>query len=135
MKCLNCYNLVEKEFCPDCGQKSSTHRFSLKYILDIGILNDILMFNKGFLFTLKELFTRPGHGIREYIQGRRVRYSNAFSLLLLLIAIVYLLDGYTDLKLADIVNKSGEDFANSMDEFTTNYPRLIYITQVSHPSD
>jgi len=130
MKCLNCYNLVEKEFCPNCGQKSSTHRFSLKYILDMAILNEYSMFDKGFLFTLKELFTRPGHGIREYIQGRRISYSNAFSLLMLLIAVVYLLDGYTGLKLADITSKNGQDFANSIDELTTNYPKLIYLINI-----
>jgi len=130
MKCLNCSNPIEKKFCNICGQKTSTHRFSIKHILDVGILNGIFTINKGFFFTLKELFTRPGHSIREYINGKRVKYFNAFSLLILLIAIVYLADEYSDLRLADIMNEGSKDFANSMEEFTKNYPRLIYIINI-----
>jgi hypothetical protein len=70
MKCLNCNNTIDKNFCNICGQKTSTHRFSIKHILDAGILNGIFMINKGFFFTIKELFTRPGHSIREYINGK-----------------------------------------------------------------
>ncbi|CAL2094311.1 conserved membrane protein of unknown function [Tenacibaculum sp. 190524A02b] len=130
MKCLNCNNDVEENFCQICGQKVSTHRFSLKYLFDKGILNGVFMINKGLFYTLKELLTRPGHSIREYINGKRVKHLNAFNLLLLLITVAYFLDTYTNLKLADVMNESSKEFATSFEKFMKEYPRLIYIMNV-----
>ena len=97
MNCLNCGTEVNKNYCENCGQKASTKRFSLRRLLDREFLSGAFMLNKGLLFTLKVLFTRPGHGIREFIQGKRVRYFNAFSLLLLLITLLFFLDDFSDL--------------------------------------
>ncbi len=41
-----------------------------KYLI-IEILNSIFQLNSGLLFTLKELFTRPGHSIKAFIEGKR----------------------------------------------------------------
>jgi hypothetical protein len=49
---------------------------------------------KGILFTIKELFTRPGHSIREYIQGKRIKHFKPISLVLLLAGILGLLSHY-----------------------------------------
>jgi len=49
---------------------------------------------KGILFTTKELFTRPGHSIREYLQGKRVKHFKPISLVLLLAGILGLLSHY-----------------------------------------
>ena len=40
--------------------------------------------NGGFLYTLKELFVHPGIMLRGYITGRRVRYLNPFTYLVLI---------------------------------------------------
>ena len=79
MQCLNCNNEVKEQFCPICGQKTSTHRFSFSHIFNNGVLNGIFNVNKSLFYTLKELFTRPGHSIREYIQGKRIRHFNALA--------------------------------------------------------
>jgi hypothetical protein len=39
---------------------------------------------KGILFTAKELFTRPGHSIREFLNGKRVRHFKPVSLVIVL---------------------------------------------------
>jgi len=129
IKCLNCGNNVENNFCSNCGQKTATRRFSLKYILNKGFINSFLMIDKGFFYTLKELLTRPGHSIREYIQGKRVRHFNAFSFLLLLLAIVYFLDEFSSIKLEDMITNSKE-FANTIESFIKEYPRLIYVINI-----
>lgn len=129
MKCLNCDNDVVDNFCSNCGQKTTTHRFSLKHVFSNGILNGIFMVNKGVLFTLKELFTRPGHSIREYNTGKRVAYFNAFSLMLLLITITYFIDQYSDLKLSDLMDDN-KGFADSLTEFMEEYPRFIYMMNI-----
>ncbi|SMG36111.1 Protein of unknown function [Marivirga sericea] len=132
MRCLNCDSLVEKNFCAVCGQKNSIHRFSLKDIFSLGIFNGIYMLNRGFFFTIKELFTRPGHSIREYLNGKRINHFNAFSLLILLITVVYLVDGYSEIKIADLV---GEDdnvkgFTQSIESFMKDYPKAIYLINI-----
>ncbi len=130
MNCLNCETEVHKKYCEECGQKASTKRFSLRRLLDREFLSGAFMLNKGLLFTLKALFTRPGHGVREFLQGKRVRYFNAFSLLLLLITLLFFLDDFSDLKMSDVMGERNKEFANSFEEFSKEYPRTIYIFSI-----
>jgi hypothetical protein len=127
MKCLNCNNSAEENFCEFCGQKTSIHRFSLKHIFDNGILNGALMINKRFFFSLKELMTRPGHSIRDFLEGKRINHYNAFGLLLLLIAASYFIGEYSPLKLTDIMDENSQEFAAAMDQFTGENPRLFFM--------
>ena len=126
MKCLNCAEKIDKNFCPNCGQKTSTHRFSLKYIFDYAVLSGIFSIHSGILYSLKSLFTRPGHSIREYIGGSRIRYINAFTLLLLSITVTLLIDEYSTLKFSDIVNSDNEGFTLEFESFAKENPRIIY---------
>ena len=130
MNCLNCDNVVEGKFCSNCGQKISTKRFSLISVFDYAVLTGILSIDKGILFTVKELFTTPGHSIREYIYGKRIKYFNAFTLLLLLLTLSYFLDEYTGIKLADITAEGSKEFANLLEEFMKEYPRIIYLLNI-----
>lgn len=130
MECLNCGTKVKSKFCEECGQKASTKRFSLRRLLDREFLSGAFMLNKGLLFTLKVLFTRPGHGIREFILGKRARYFNAFSLLLLILALMFFIDEFSDLKMSDVFGDDNKKFTNSFEEFTKEYPRTIYIISI-----
>lgn len=130
MNCLNCDNVVEGNFCKNCGQKISTKRFSLISIFDYAVFSGIFSLNKGILFTIKELFTRPGHGIREYVQGQRIKYFNGFTLLILLLTLSYFLDEFTGIKLADITPEGSEEFANLFEEFVKEYPRIFFLISI-----
>jgi hypothetical protein len=59
MLCKNCGYTVAEEFCGHCGQAVNVKRITLK-----GLLHDVFHFfthlDKGFAFTLKSLFKRPG---------------------------------------------------------------------------
>lgn len=90
--CLNCKEHISRNYCDFCGQKTSTHRFSLKHFFLHDFIHGIFHLDKGFLFTIKELFTRPGHSIREYIQGKRAKHFNYFATLILLLTIGYFLN-------------------------------------------
>jgi hypothetical protein len=118
------------KFCQTCGQKTTTHKFSLRSIFDNGILYGIFMINKGFFFTLKELFIRPGHSIREYLEGKRVNHFNAFSFLLLLIAIAYFIEEYSGFQLSDMMDEDNAEFATSLEGFMEEYPRAVYILNI-----
>ena len=127
MQCLNCNNAVQENFCPICGQKTSTHRFSFSSIFDQGVLNGIFNVNKSFFFTIKALFTRPGHSIRDYIQGRRIRHINAFSLLILLIAIEFIADDFAGVSGSEALPEMFKNSGDSLDQILETYPQLTYL--------
>ncbi len=101
--CLNCKNKVSNNFCSICGQKTSTHRFSVNHFVMHDFVHGVFHLDKGFLFTVKELFTRPGHSIREFIQGKRANYFNYFTLIILIYAIGHLLGKIPKNTLAEIL--------------------------------
>ena len=83
MNCKNCSAPLEGDFCSNCGQKSRTDRINGTYVLQ-EIPNSVLQVDRGFLYTIKELFIRPGHSIREYLEGKRINHYKpvAFALVL-----------------------------------------------------
>lgn len=90
-KCLNCSKPVYDEYCPHCGQKKSTHRFRFKSFMTTDFVQGILQLNGKFPYTIKSLLTRPGHSVREYIEGKRIVFFNGFSLLLILVAVNFII--------------------------------------------
>ena len=104
-KCLNCSSTIENNFCPYCGQKTATKKFSLKHFITHDLIHGVFHLDKGLLFTIKELFTRPGHSIREYVQGKRVKHFNYFTAILIIIAIGHFLGGFSKVRFADLYEK------------------------------
>ena len=68
-----CETVHQGNFCSNCGQKTKTVRLDWTYIKD-ELKYTFLHVNKGFFFTIKELFTRPGDTINDFIQGKRVNH-------------------------------------------------------------
>ena len=83
IECKNCKRLFEGNYCNNCGQKADQKRFTFKKLLGEFIYGFVHV-HGGFLFTVKELFNRPGEVLRGYIEGRRVNYYRPFSFLLLI---------------------------------------------------
>lgn len=96
--CLNCNAEVNGQFCSNCGQSSKTHRINLHY-LGHDIQHGLLHFDKGILFTSKELFTRPGNSIREFLDGKRVSHFKPISLVIILAGLYSLLSHFFHLNL------------------------------------
>jgi len=103
LKCLNCDSNTINNFCSVCGQKTSTHRFSVKHVVKHDFIHGVFHLDKGFIFTVKELFLRPGHSIREFIQGKRVNYFNYFTLIILIYAIGHLIGKIPSNTLAEVL--------------------------------
>lgn len=84
-RCQNCrqHLLLHQRFCHQCGQKTDTHRINLHFLVH-EIQHGIFHVDGGILFTLRELFTRPGHSIREYIEGKRKPHFPPFTLVVIL---------------------------------------------------
>jgi len=83
MICKNCNNNFEGNFCNECGQPASTHDLNFHFLVH-DIQHGLLHLDKGFVYTIKELFKRPGHTIREYVKGKRVSHFKPVSLILVL---------------------------------------------------
>jgi hypothetical protein len=89
--CLNCAEMTARNFCSNCGQKTDTHRITLKHFLLHDLLHGVWHFEKGMLFTVREIIVRPGKASLDYIKGKRIGYYNIFYLSLLVIALDVLL--------------------------------------------
>lgn len=82
--CLNCGHKIYDEFCPHCGQKSDTGRITTRTLIKSDILGSIWHIETRFFNTVKDILFRPGKTGMDYISGKRVRYYNFLSLLLIL---------------------------------------------------
>ncbi|WP_298225133.1 DUF3667 domain-containing protein [Flavobacterium sp.] len=92
--CQNCNAQTHGDYCSDCGQKTDTHRITLKHFFLHDLLHGIWHLEKGILFTIKETFVRPGQAALDYIHGKRIRYYNVFYLALLIIGLNLLLSHF-----------------------------------------
>jgi len=77
--CQNCGSEGDQKYCPGCGQALLAERISMHYLLH-EVAHTFWHFEKGFLYTLKELAINPGTTQRKYLSGIRLRYQKPFSL-------------------------------------------------------
>lgn len=82
--CLNCGHSISDEFCAHCGQKADTARITPHSLIKNDILGSVWHVEAKFFHTLKNLLFRPGITAMNYISGKRIRYNNFISLLLIL---------------------------------------------------
>lgn len=98
-KCKNCGEELKGNFCVSCGQKADTRRITVK-LLAGDVAYGITNANSGVIYTLKALFTRPGHMLKDYILGRRINYFRPFPMLIILAGlyglILHFIDGDPD---------------------------------------
>jgi len=69
--CTKCETELNGNYCARCGHPALQRRIDRHYVLDE--ISSVLNFEKGFLFTVKELIVRPGQNIRIYISEDRNR--------------------------------------------------------------
>lgn len=80
--CKNCNNHFTGLYCNNCGQSADTQRLDFKFLLKNLRKNFLKYFHSGIFYTSTQLFTRPGHSIREYIEGKRVKHFEPLGLLI-----------------------------------------------------
>lgn len=71
MNCKNCNTELNSKFCPDCGQPTNLKRIDGHYI--IHEIEHVLHFERGILYTVRGLVTKPGQNIRNYLSENRSR--------------------------------------------------------------
>lgn len=71
MNCTNCDHEVTLNYCPNCGQAAKLKRIDGHYI--IHEIEHVLHFEKGILYTIRELILKPGENVRYFISENRSR--------------------------------------------------------------
>jgi len=90
MNCKNCGHLVEGEYCNHCGQKTNVGRINLSSLLN-ELTESVFQIDKGFFYTLIQLFERPGESIREYLNGKRKKHFKPIAYLITFSTIYFII--------------------------------------------
>ena len=90
MKCKNCGNSFKGKYCNLCGQHIRVDRLTLSSFLE-EISESIFQVNRGLFYTIKSLIIRPGHTIREFLNGQRKYYFKPIAFILLLSTFYFLI--------------------------------------------
>jgi hypothetical protein len=80
--CKNCSEHFDSKYCPFCGTASEIIRIDKHYVLH-ELQHGILHFEKGFLYTVRELITNPGNSIRNFINGERSKHYKPIGFLII----------------------------------------------------
>ncbi|QTE24525.1 DUF3667 domain-containing protein [Polaribacter cellanae] len=116
-ECLNCgypFNGQEK-FCPDCGQANKGNNITFKNFIH-EVFNGLFNFDAKFWNTFIPLLINPGSVSRNYIEGKRQRYSNPFRFYLTVSIIFFLIVGIfnTKEKYKSLVKENKADIAEAI---------------------
>ena len=106
MVCLNCNNTFESDYCPYCGQQAKTKRLRLTEIVN-NFIGSFVGGDNKFLRTCLDLICHPGYMVRDYLNGKRVRYYNPLQLyvfMLTLYAVASYVLGVNDSIIEDMAN-------------------------------
>lgn len=125
--CLNCGSTVTDVFCPHCGQSRKTHRFRLSHLLSHDFLEGLFHLHISIIYTLRQLFTRPGHAIREYVEGKRVRHINYFSLLIITVMVYHLAETLTPVGLSELAPEADEEVVSRLEGLLSSYPKSFFL--------
>ena len=94
--CANCGRAIdgaEQKFCPACGQPTPASRIDWRFMRH-EFEHTVLQMDRGILYSLRNLMLRPGHFIRDYIEGRRARHVKPLMLIMILAAALVFLARY-----------------------------------------
>ena len=101
MICNKCKAEVTLNYCPNCGNPAKLPRIDRNYVMkEIG---SVLNFDKGILYTIRELLIKPGQSIIGFIKNDRNRLVKPI-VFLIITSLIYTLtqqflrfeDGYVN---------------------------------------
>jgi hypothetical protein len=98
--CKNCNHIYTGNYCNNCGQTAETHQLNFHFLWH-EIQHGLFHFDQGILYSGKQLFTRPGHTIREFIEGKRVKHFKPISMIIFLATLYGFLYHYFHISFAE----------------------------------
>jgi len=91
MICISCKNEHSSEFCPNCGEKSTTRKITFTSIIE-DTFSTIANMDRGVLYNVKNLFISPQSFTSDYIHGKRKGVLNPISFLIISITIYLIIE-------------------------------------------
>ena len=88
--CAHCGTRFVGRFCPQCGLNQTRAHFTKKSLV-LNFLDIWGMGNRPMWRTVKELMTRPGYMIRDYLNCHQLNYFPPFKLLVIISLLLMLL--------------------------------------------
>ena len=122
--CKNCGHQFIGNFCNHCGQSAKTSRIDAEFLWE-DIQHGILHYDKGILYTIKQLFLKPGYVIKDYIKGKRVHHFRPISLTIVLATLYVLVYHLTKI---DLMNQESDDTKMIFDQILEHYYWFVFIT-------
>jgi len=94
--CTNCNTELNGNFCSNCGQSAKLERIDGHFIKHE--IKQVIQFEKGVFYTIKELLVRPGQNIREYISENRNRLVKPIVFIIFSSLIYTLIEHYLQIR-------------------------------------
>lgn len=128
MNCKNCNNQVNQNYCPNCGQPANLKRIDGHYI--IHEIEHVLHFDRGILYTIKELCVNPGKTTRNYLTENRSRLVKPIIFIILTSLIYSLINHFFHIEDQYVQSKGLENSAigNIMKWIQGNYGYASILT-------
>lgn len=95
MNCKNCGHSIDGKFCGNCGQSSNIGRINFPNFIN-EVSESVFQINKGFFYTLRELFVRPGNSLKEFLNGKRKNHFKPIAYVLTLSTVYFLISQATN---------------------------------------
>lgn len=96
-----------EKYCPECGQKNKGSRITfLSFISEV--FNGFISLDAKFWTTLIPLLIKPGKVSRDFIEGKRQRYSNPFQFYISVSIVFFLILGAAN-KYQELQDFGGKD--------------------------
>ena len=108
VSCKNCNHIYKGHYCSNCGQTAETHQLNSRFLWH-EIRHSLLHFDEGILYSGKQLFTRPGHSIREFIEGKRIKHFKPISLVIVLASLYGLMYHYFNISFVETTAQSSTE--------------------------
>jgi len=124
--CKGCQQPGTGKYCSQCGESLQTKRISLSNLFH-EVIHFFTHLDKGIGHTLSQLFLRPGHMQREYIDGRRKDHQKPFSFFFLSATVTGLSLYWINILLKDFYG------AGNMKESAFFHQYMIFLLVLSLP--
>lgn len=105
--CKKCNTEITGNYCANCGFPRELIRIDKRYLLDE--IGSVLYFDKGILYTIKQLIIRPGKAVHQFIREDRRRLVKPI-IFLIICSLLYTIaqnilafeDGYINISLEEM---------------------------------
>lgn len=126
--CKNCGNVFEGNYCNNCGQPAETHAVNASFIAH-DVQHGLFHFESGLLYSAGQLFLRPGHTIREYLHGKRVKHYKPISMVIVVATLYGVLYHFLHLNIFKGVDVEGFDIKD-LSELVSHHFALVTLATI-----